>query len=142
VKRLIPILLLLTACATATAPSPSDPADLDIRATVIAEYNVISGPAGRRDWDRFLELFAPGAHINGLTPEEYVAKNKPWFNETALFQWPGSMRVERHGDTAHVTVQDESRHASNDAEPYARGTTSFDLVHSGDAWKIVTIVTQ
>ena len=141
-KRLIPILFLLTACATATAPPPSDPADLDIRATVIAEYNVISGPAGRRDWDRFVELFAPGAHINELTPEAYVAKNKPYFNETGLFQRPASMRVERHGETARVTVQDESRHASNDAEPYARGTTTFDLVHRGDAWKIASIVTQ
>jgi hypothetical protein len=32
--------------------------------------------------------------------------------------------------------------ASNDAEPYARGTTTFDLVHRGDAWKIASIVTQ
>lgn len=141
-KRLIPILFLLTACATATAPPPPDPADLDIRATVIAEYNVISGPAGRRDWDRFQELFAAGAHIDALTPEEYVAKNKPYFNEHSLFQRPTTMRVERHGETAHVTVQDESRHASNDAEPYARGTTAFDLVHGGDAWKIASIVTK
>ena len=138
-KRLF--LILLTACATA-APPASDPADLDVRATVIAEYNVISGQAGRRDWDRFEELFAPGAHIDALTPAEYVAKNKPYFNEHGLFQRPTTMRVERHGDTARVTVQDESRHASNDEQPYARGTTVFDLVHSGDAWKIVTIVTQ
>lgn len=138
-KRLF--LILLTACATA-APPASDPPDLDVRATVIAEYNVISGPAGRRDWDRFQELFAPNGHIDALTPEEYVAKNKPYFNEHALFRRPTTMQVERHGDTAHVTVRDESRHASNDEKPYAQGVTSFDLVHSGDAWKIVTIVTQ
>ena len=137
-KRLLPLVLLLAACASA----PPDPADLDIRATVFAEYNVISGPAGRRDWDRFQELFAPGAHIGSLTPAEYVEKNKPYFNEHSLFQRPTSMKVERHGDTAHVTVQDESRHASNDEKPFATGHASFDLVHRGDAWKIVTIVTQ
>lgn len=142
-KRLLPTLLLFTACATAPAtPPPSEPADIDIRATVIAEYNVISGPAGRRDWDRFKELFAPDARIDTLTPDEYVTKNKPYFNEHSLFQRPASMRVDRHGEEAHVTVNDESRHLSNDEQPYARGVTSFDLVHSGDAWKITRIVTQ
>jgi len=148
VRRLF--LILLAACATAPATQPSDPVDLDIRATVFAEYNVVSGPAGRRDWDRFKELFAPGARIttvrNGqtetLTPDEYIAKYKPYFNEHALFQHPASMRIERHGDGAHVVANDESRHASNDEKPFAQGVTSFDLVHSGDAWKIVTIVTQ
>jgi len=132
--------LLLAACAA--APPASDPTDLDIRATVIAEYNVISGPAGRRDWDRFKELFAPGAHIGGLTPDEYVAKNKPWFEQNALFQHPASMRVERHGETARVIANDESRHASNDEKPYAQGVTTFELVKAGDAWKIATIETQ
>ena len=72
------VVLLLAACATATPPP--DPADLDIRATVIAEYNVISGQAGRRDWDRFKELFAPDAKIDGLTPADYVTQKKPWFD--------------------------------------------------------------
>ena len=140
-------LILLTACATV----PSEPAEnIDIRATVFAEYNVVSGPAGRRDWDRFKELFAPEARIttmrNGaaetLTPDEYIAKNKPYFNEHALFQHPSSMKIERHGELAHVVANDESRNASNDEKPFAQGVTSFDLVHSGDAWKIVTIVMQ
>lgn len=134
------LVLLLTACAT--VPPAADPADLDIRATVIAEYNVISGPAGRRDWDRFKELFAPDARIAGLTPADYVTQKKPWFDQNGLFQHPTSMRVERHGDTAHVTANDESRHASNDEKPYAQGVTSFDLVKISDAWKIVTIATQ
>jgi hypothetical protein len=138
VKRLIPF-LLLAACATAPA---SDPADLDIRATVIAEYNVISGPAGRRDWDRFKELFAPNGHIGTLTPDEYIEKTKPYLNEHPLFQRPASMKVERHGDTARVTVQDESRNASNEEKPFATGHATFELVHSGDAWKIVSIVSQ
>lgn len=136
-KIIIP-LLLFVACASSTP----DPADLDIRATVIAEYNVISGPAGRRDWDRFKELFAPNAKIDSLTPDEYIAKYKPDLNERALFQRPTSMKVARNGETARVTVQDESRHASNDEKPYATGHATFELVHNADAWKIVSIVTQ
>ncbi len=133
------LLLLLTACAT--APS-SEPADLDIRATVIAEYNVISGPAGRRDWNVFKELFTPEGRIDGVAPADYVTQKKPWFDENGLFKRPTTMRVERSGDTAHVVVNDESRHASNDEQPYAQGVTTFDLVHVGDAWKIATITTK
>lgn len=136
--RFLTVLLLLTACATV----PPEPADLDVRATVIAEYNVISGPAGRRDWDRFKELFAPDARIDGLTPADYVTQKKPWFDQNGLFQHPTSLKVERHGETAHVEAADESRHASNDEKPYAQGATSFDLVKIGDAWKIATIVSK
>jgi len=103
---------------------------------------VISGPAGRRDWDRFKELFAPDGRIDGLTPADYVTQKKPWFDQNGLFQHPTLMKVERHGDTAHVEAADESRHASNDEKPYAQGATSFDLVKIGDAWKIATIVTK
>jgi len=75
------------------------------------------------------ELFAAGARIttvrNGqtetLTPDEYIAKYKPHFNEHALFRHPSSMRIERHGDGAHVVANDESRNASNDEKPFAQG---------------------
>jgi len=139
VRSICAVLLLFTACATAP---PSEPPDIDIRATVIAEYNVISGPAGRRDWNVFKELFTPDGRIDGLTPADFVTQKKPWFDQNSLFQHPTSMRVERHGDTAHVEAVDESRHASNDEKPYAQGATSFDLVKVGDAWKIATIVSK
>jgi SnoaL-like domain len=139
VRSICAVLLLFAACATAPPPEPPD---LDIRATVIAEYNVISGPAGRRDWNVFKELFTPDGRIDGVTPADYVTQKKPWFDENGLFRHPTAMRVERHGDTAHVEAIDESRHASNDEKPYAQGTASFDLVKIGDAWKIATIVTK
>ena len=138
--RYLTAVLLLAACVT--APQAPEPADLDIRATVIAEYNVISGPAGRRDWNVFKELFTPDAKIDGLTPADYVTQKKPWFDANGLFQHPSSMRVERHGETARVVANDESRHASNDEKPYAQGVTTFELVHVGDAWKIASIATQ
>jgi DNA topoisomerase-1 len=56
----------LAACATTTSTAPATTADndeFDIKATVLAAYNVISGPAGRRDWNRFKDLFAPGGQV-------------------------------------------------------------------------------
>jgi len=140
VKRLL--LILLAACASV------DSTAVDIKATVLAEYNVLSGPAGRRDWDRFKELFAPGAVIlirhdvveEKLTPDEYIAKNKPWFTENALFAHPVSTEIQHTDRAAHVVARDESRHASNDDKPYAQGVTTFDLVLVDGAWKITSIV--
>src|SRR5260221_12201662 len=50
------------------APSAADVATMD--STVAALYDVISGPAGKRNWDRFRSLFAPGAGLiaNSVRP--------------------------------------------------------------------------
>ena len=44
---------------------PADPRDVEsIDAIIIAAYDVISGPAGKKhDWDRERSLFYPGARI-------------------------------------------------------------------------------
>ncbi len=50
----------------APAANPADVATMD--ATVAALYDVISGPAGKRDWDRFRSLFIPGARLIPTNP--------------------------------------------------------------------------
>ena len=52
---------LLAGCASAPAPSapPANSDQFQIEATVLAIYNVISGPAGRRAWRQFDARFAP-----------------------------------------------------------------------------------
>src|SRR6185437_108242 len=49
----------------ATAPSSTaKPGDVDsIDHIIAAVYDVISGPAGPRDWDRFRTFFYPGARL-------------------------------------------------------------------------------
>jgi hypothetical protein len=121
-----------------------------IESTVIAVCNVISGPAGRRDWNRFKELFAPGAHLASygkdgatvMTPDEYIAKAKPYFDEHGFFEWPVETSVERFHDIAHVSSRYESRHATTDAQPFARGVNHFELARSGDRWVVVALMWQ
>jgi hypothetical protein len=143
----------LAACATAPAPVPLDPASVEfqIESTVLAMYNVVSGPAGRHDWDRFKELFAPGARLIATpagaaatvrTPDEYATATQTELAEHALFQHPVATRIERAGDIAQVFSTFESRHASSDAAPYARGVNSIQLVRSGDRWVIVSVLTE
>jgi hypothetical protein len=147
----LPLLFVLALpLAAATPPQGPKPgtAEFDIEATVLATYNVISGPAGRRDWDRFKELFAPGARLvsysNGeahvMSPEEYVAKNTPFFNDNGFFERPVSTRIDRFRDIAHVTSRYESRHKTTDVKPFARGVNHFELVRSGDRWVVLSIV--
>ena len=147
------IALLLFGCASSggQAPPPVQPGsdDFEIEATVLATYNVISGPAGRRDWDRFKELFAPGARLivvkketTVMTPDEFIAKSTPYLKDNGFFERPVDTKVERFRDIAHVFSRYESRHASNDAQPFARGVNSFQLVRDGEHWRVLTILWQ
>jgi hypothetical protein len=136
-------LLLCTACASTQPPTP--PAEeQDINATVLAVYNVISGPAGRRDWDRFTPLFAPGARlIHGekvMTSDEFAKASQPYFQEHGFFERPVANTIQRYGNMAHVWSPYESRNKSDDEKPFARGVNSFQLVRVGGQWKILTIL--
>ena len=153
------LLCLLTAflssCAsvpsTTTTPQPGSD-DFQVTSTVLAAYNVISGPAGRHDWDRFKELFAPGARLiattvkDGVitttvqTPDEFATTTQVYLKDHAFFERPVATRVERFRDIAHVFSTYESRHASSDDKPFARGINSFQLVKDGKAWKVMTIL--
>jgi len=149
---LLLLALIVPECGAAPKRAKSKPGtdEFAIESTVIAVYNVISGPAGRRDWNRFKDLFAPGAHLASygkdglvlLTPDEYVARNKPYFDEHGFFEWPVDTQVDRFKDIAHVSSSYESRHAPTDAQPFARGVNHIELVRSGDRWVVYSLVWQ
>src|ERR1051326_941422 len=96
-----------------TAPPPSSSpqakaADVDsVEHIVAALYDVISGPAGTRDWDRFRSLFYPGAHLiptrreqdgkitaRMFTPDEYVQRAQPIFEKDGFFENSVASRTE------------------------------------------------
>src|SRR2546421_5867141 len=50
--------------AAANATPAAKPGDVDSLEHILAAvYDVISGPPGTRDWDRFRSLFYPGARL-------------------------------------------------------------------------------
>jgi len=136
--------LFLSFVLAAAAPTTDD---FQIETTVLAVYNVISGPAGRRDWDRFKDLFAPGARMiamhkepSVMTTDEYIAKTTPYFKDNGFFEHPVETKIERFQNIARVRSRYESRHASNDEKPFATGVNEFQLVKIGDDWKVMTIL--
>ena len=118
---------------------------------VRAVYDVISGPAGTRDWARFRLLFADGARMipvrntaDGsapavMTPEDYIARAGASFEKNAFYESEVARRVETFGNIAHVFSTYESRHAPGE-KPYARGINSIQLAKVGKSWKVITIL--
>jgi hypothetical protein len=146
--------------APAATPAPSAPApantakpgDVDsIEHILAATYDVISGPAGPRDWDRFRSLFYPGARLiptrhddkgvvsaRALTPDEYSERGQAFFSKEGFFENTVSNKIEHWDNIAHVFSTYESRHAKGD-KPFARGINSFQLMNDGTRWWVVTI---
>lgn len=141
----------------ATAPSSTvptasaRPGDVDsIDHIIAAVYDVISGPAGPRDWDRFRSFFYAGARMipsrredKGVTarvssPDEYATRAQDFFSKESFFENSVANRVEEWDHIAHVWSTYESRHAKGE-KPFARGINSFQLFNDGRRWWILTV---
>jgi hypothetical protein len=147
----------------APAPAPAPPAApvanaADVAspdAIVSALYDVISGPAGKRDWNRFRSLFLADARLipagplkpgttspRVLSPEGYAAVVTPHFEANGFFEKEVARRSERFGSVLHAFSTYESRHKADDAAPFARGINSIQLFFDGTRWWVVTVLWQ
>ena len=135
------------------AANPADVATID--SMIAALYDVISGPPGARNWDRFRSLFISGARLiptgrrptgevgsRVLSPDDYVQRSAPLLEKNGFFEREISRRAEQFGNIAHIFSTYESRHAKDDAQPFQRGINSIQLMNDGKRWWIVTIFWQ
>ena len=141
-----------TPAAPAANSAPAKAGDVDsVEHIVAALYDVISGPPGGRDWDRFHSLFYPGAKLvptrrgqDGkisariLSPDEYIERVKPIFEKQGFFESSIANRIELWDRIAHVWSTYESRHAKGE-KPFARGINSIQLVHDGSRWWVLNV---
>jgi hypothetical protein len=128
-------------------------ADVDTPEHLLAAlYDVISGPAGKRDWDRFRSLFYPGARlmpsgkdpqgvlgVRVLTPDDYVTRGQSYFDKEGFFERSVANRMEIWDHIAQVWSTYESRHAKDDAKPFARGINSLQLFNDGKRWWVLSV---
>lgn len=142
--------------AATTAPPQTNPSDVaTMDAIVTALYDVISGPPGKRDWDRFRSLFYPGARLiptgirptgeagsRVLSPNDYAARSGPLLEKNGFFEREISRRTERFANIAHLFSTYESRHAKEDEKPFARGINSIQMMNDGKRWWILSIFWQ
>jgi hypothetical protein len=138
-------------------PSPAPrSADVDsIDGIVKAIYDVISGPAGERDWDRERSLFLPGARLVPTRPlpeggavaevldvEGYIASRTPIFAAQAVWESEIARQVFVFGNLAHVLSSYELRRSSPDGGelPIVRGVNSIQLFNDGKRWWIAAVI--
>jgi len=164
------VLLIVALCTTSLLcqnqppiPAPTTPlppgsspqakaSDVDsVEHLVAALYDVISGPAGTRDWNRFRSLFYPGAHLiptrreqdgkitaRMLSADEYIQRAQAIFEKEGFFERSVANRTEIWDHIAHVWSTYESRHAQSE-KPFARGINSIQLFHDGARWWVVNV---
>ncbi len=143
--------------ATPPAPTVAKPADVaSPEAILAANYDVISGPVGQRDWDRFRSLYLPDARLGSVrhvtdgaglsthsfTLEGFVAFADAYFKKDGFFEKEISRHADRYSNIMQVFSTYESRHDSKDLKPFARGINSFQLFFDGNRWWIVSVFWQ
>jgi hypothetical protein len=176
-NRFFPLVVLTISCLAASAQSPaqqhaasssqSAPAAGDLAARVPtaksddvksidavlhALYDVISGPAGERDWNRFRSLFVPEARLTAvtkrpdgtapvrlLTVDDYVKAAGGYFAKNGFFESAVVNRVQKFGNMAQVFSSYESRNAAG-GKPFARGINSIQLLYDGSRWYVLSIL--
>src|ERR1700678_3705681 len=139
------------------APPAANPEDVSSPDAILAAtYGVISGPAGqKRDWDRFRSLFIPDARlisarltddgsysVRSFSPNDYAARADAYFAKNGFAEREIARKAERYGNIMQIFSTYESRHDAKDAQPFARGINSFQLLFDGKRWWVVTIFWQ
>jgi hypothetical protein len=130
---------------------PAKPADVESLDSILAAvYNVISGPAGDRDWNRFRSLFVPEARLTSAQKnkdgsifledvEGYVQGAGVYFKTHGFYENAIVNRVQKFGNIAQVFSSYESRNAPNE-KPFARGVNSIQLFNDGTRWWVISIL--
>ena len=134
------------------AANPRDVSSLD--AIVAAVYDVISGPAGDRDWNRFRSLFVPEARLvpvqkkpDGsfghriLAVDDYAKNAGEYFKQEGFFEREIARKTEQFGQLAVVFTTYASRHTADAGEkPFARGINSMTFYNDGKRWWCLSII--
>jgi hypothetical protein len=140
---------------TASREYTANAADVaSIDAVIKSTYDVISGPAGPRNWDRFHSLFLPSAKMGAavtrpdgtavfrsFTPAEYQRNNGPHFTQSGFFEEELGRQMTQFGNLAHVQSAYQYR-LTQGGKVEKRGVNFMTLVKSENRWWIAEIVWQ
>jgi len=146
----VPMFTAAELAAKVPAPKPEDVKSLD--AILRAIYDVISGPSGGRDWDRFRSLFLPQALFSEVNTgpdgekvimtwnvDEFVRDAGQVFAKDPFYEKAIVNRPESFGDVTQVFSSYESRRSPAD-KPFERGINSIQLLNDGKRWWVLSIL--
>jgi hypothetical protein len=117
-----------------------------------AIYDVISGPAGGRDWKRFRSMFLPEARFTQVVTgpdgskmvitwnvDEFIRDAGEVFSKEPFYEKAMVNQPESFGNVTQVFSSYESRHSPSD-KPFERGINSIQLLNDGTRWWVVSIL--
>lgn len=123
----------------------------NIDSIITALYDVISGPAGERDWDRFSSLFTDGASMGAIsqtekgelrytsmTPDQYIEGNDEFFIKNDFWEEEIDRDVFRFGEIATVQTSYQIL-TGKEKEVSHRGVNSVQLVFEDARWWITNL---
>jgi predicted metalloprotease with PDZ domain len=132
----------------AAAVPAADAADVsEIDGIIKALYDVISGPAGPRNWDRFRSLFHKDAfmaafnakkELRKFSPGQYIQSNGPFFMKNSFTEKEIGRTVNQFGNIAQVFTAYEFTAGTTPPEN-ARGINSVELMKEKGRWFIMSI---
>jgi hypothetical protein len=118
---------------------------------IAAMYDVISGPAGQRDWDRFHNLYHKNAYMMAIfatsdsthssrtfSPAEYVERCDDMMKKDAFKEIELSRKMERFGNLVQVF----SAYEFTTPTIVKTGINSLQLFFDGERWWIMTVIWQ
>lgn len=118
---------------------------------VNALYDVISGPAGQRNWTRMKNLFTKDAIMGAIfkdqqgkivyrsfTPDDYIKNNDPYFLKNAFIE----KELHRTTNTFDQLVNIFSTYEFESGDEKAKGINSLQLIFSKNRWYIASIIWQ
>jgi hypothetical protein len=136
---------------SATAPEANSKDVQSLDAIVAAIYDVISGPPGARDWNRFNSLFTKDARLIAvrvpkdgkpslavMTAKDYADHAGSYFLEHGFFEHELSRKTDSFGAMTHIYTTYESRE-TKDGKPIDRGINSMEFFYDGQRWWCVEI---
>ena len=142
-------------------PAAKNSNDVDTVDHLVASlYDVISGPAGNRDWQRFRSLFVPDGRIGSIHPESPASKGTPArgsdvflltpdmftqnkdsaFKTKGFFEHSIANRFEEFGSLVEVWSTYEIKDAQDGAQPFSRGINSFQILQAHGRFWIVSLL--
>lgn len=147
-KKIILLLVFGTGMSLVAQSSVTDDTS-SVDRIVNAMYNVISGPAGQRDWARFKNLFSAGADMGAIfknkegvvvyksfSPDDYIKNNDPYFLKNAFEEKEIYRTTNTYGQLVNVFTTYEF--ISGEAKE--RGINSLQLVFSKGRWWIASLI--
>ena len=148
-KPQAPLMSAADLAAKLPVPKPEDVSSID--AIMHSAYDVISGPAGSRDWNRFRSLFLSTArfteagkqsdgssYVITWSVDDFVRDASVIFSGEPFYENAIVNQPETFGGMTQVLSSYESRHNPGE-KPFQRGVNSFQLLNDGKRWWVVSI---